>query len=85
MCYDLTKSITQLKQYCIDSTLPLDVVKWINYRLDSNFAAKSYRDIVCSYMRSVPEIKKWLLCSIVDPTYKDKLLQVLACERYATL
>ncbi|XP_014468567.1 PREDICTED: thyroid adenoma-associated protein isoform X2 [Dinoponera quadriceps] len=82
MCYDLTKSVVQ--RYSIDSTLPLDIVKWINYRLDVNFATLSFKDIVRSYMSNVPTIEKELV-EILDPTYRDKLLQVLACQKYAAL
>lgn len=82
MCYALAKSIAE--QYSIDSALPRDTVKWINYRLDTNFTALSFRDIVRCYMNNVPKIGKGLV-DILDPTYRDKLLQILACENYATL
>ncbi|XP_020280401.1 thyroid adenoma-associated protein homolog isoform X2 [Pseudomyrmex gracilis] len=83
LCFDLTKSITQ--RYSIDTTLPSDAVRWMNYRLDTDFSeVSSFKDIVRSFKNNVP-ILETNLDKILDPTYKDKLLQVLAYEKYLSL
>lgn len=82
LCFNLTKSITQ--RYSITNVLPSDVVKWINYRLDTEFFMLSFKDIVRGYTKNVPRLKRTLV-EILDPTYRDKLLQALACEKYMLL
>ena len=71
-----------MQRYSTDSALSSDVVKWINYRLDTDFSASSsFEDIVRNYKNNVPILEREL-DEILDPTYKDKLLQVLAYEKY---
>ncbi|XP_011879410.1 PREDICTED: thyroid adenoma-associated protein homolog isoform X2 [Vollenhovia emeryi] len=83
LCFDLTKSITQ--RYSIDNALPPDVVRWINFRLDTDFPAlSSFKEIVRNYRSNQPTLEKELE-EILDPTYRDKLLQVLACEQYVVM
>lgn len=83
LCFNLTKSITQ--RYSIDSALPPAAVRWINYRLDTDFPAlSSFKEIICNYRNSLPTLKKELK-EILDPTYRDKLLQILAYEKYVSL
>nr|XP_012233310.1 PREDICTED: thyroid adenoma-associated protein isoform X1 [Linepithema humile] len=84
LCFDLTKSIVQ--RYSIDSVLPPDVVRWINYRLQiTDFSELlSFKDIVCDYKNNMPTIER-KLDEIIDPTYRDKLLQLLAFEKYMSL
>lgn len=83
LCFDLTKSITL--RYPIDNTLPPDAVRWINYRLDTDFPAlSSFKEMICNYRNNLPTLKKELE-EILDPTYRDKLFQVLACEKYESL
>lgn len=82
MCYELIVSIMQ--RYSIDNVLPPNVIEWINFRLGTTFVALSFREIVHLYISNIPKIKKELV-DILDPTYKDKLLQNLACEKYMTL
>ncbi|XP_029175786.1 thyroid adenoma-associated protein isoform X2 [Nylanderia fulva] len=83
LCFDLTKLIMQ--RYSIDIALPPDAVKWINYRLDTDFSVlSSFEDIVRNYRNNVPTLER-KLDEILDPTYKDKLLQVLAYEKYISL
>lgn len=66
--------------------LPADAVRWINYRLDADFRESSrFEDIVRGYYaRNVPTLETGL-AEILDPTYRDKLLRVLACEKYVLL
>lgn len=59
-------------------------MKWINYRLDTDFSALSFKEIVCNYKNNVPILERELE-EILDPTYRDKLLQVLAYEKYMLL
>lgn len=74
-----------MQRYSIDNLLPPDTVKWMNYRLDTNFSIlSSFRDIVRSYKINIPILEKEFE-EILNPTYKDKLLQVLACEKYISL
>lgn len=74
-----------MQRYSIDSALSSDAVKWINYRLDTDFSAlSSFEDIARNYKNNVPTLER-KLDEILDPTYKDKLLQVLACEKYVSL
>ncbi|XP_036143447.1 thyroid adenoma-associated protein isoform X3 [Monomorium pharaonis] len=83
LCFDLTKSIKQ--RYSIDSALPPDAVRWINYRLGTDFPLlSSFKEIVCNYRNNMPKLEKKLE-EILDPTYRDKLLQVLACEKFGSL
>lgn len=83
LCFDLTKSITQ--RYSIDSALPPDAVRWINYRLDTNFSAlSSFKEIVNNYRNNLPTLERELE-EILDPTYRDKLLQILTYEKYVLL
>jgi len=83
LCFHLTKSITQ--RYRIDNALPTDAIRWINYRLDTNFSAlSSFKEIICNYRNNLPTLKTELE-EILDPTYRDKLFQVLACEKYVSL
>ncbi|KAL0130897.1 hypothetical protein PUN28_002477 [Cardiocondyla obscurior] len=83
LCFDLTKSISQ--RYSVDSALPPNVVKWINYRLDTDFStSSSFKEILRNYRNNLPTFEKGMK-EILDPTYKDKLLQVLACEKYFLL
>ncbi|TGZ53696.1 Thyroid adenoma-associated protein [Temnothorax longispinosus] len=83
LCFNLTKSITQ--RYSIDNPLLPDAVKWINYRLGTDFSAfSSFRKIVCNYRNNLPTLEEELK-EIEDPTYRDKLLQVLARKEYVLL
>lgn len=83
LCFDLTKLLMQ--RYSTDSVLPPDAVKWINYRLDTDFSdLSSLKDIARNYKNNVPTLER-KLGEILDPTYKDKLLQVLAYEKYVSL
>jgi len=83
LCFGFTKSIMQ--RYPINRTLSPDVVRWINYRLDTDFSASSsFKDIAHNYRNNVPILEN-KLDEILDPTYKDKLLQILACEKYVSL
>ncbi|XP_032686483.1 thyroid adenoma-associated protein homolog [Odontomachus brunneus] len=82
ICYNWTKSIGL--RHFNDNILPLDVIEWINYRLETEFTALSFKEIVFCYKGNMPKIEKNLF-KILDPTYKDKLLQVLVYEKYWTL
>lgn len=76
-----------MQRYFIDRTVPLspDAVRWINYRLNTDFSPlSSFEDIVRNYKNSVPTLER-KLDEILDPMYKDKLLQVLAYEKYMSL
>ncbi|XP_025991728.1 thyroid adenoma-associated protein isoform X2 [Solenopsis invicta] len=83
LCFDLIQSIRQ--RYSIDSALPPDAVRWINYRLGTDFPLlSSFKEIVHNYRNNLPILEKKLE-EILDPTYRDKLLQVLAYEKYMSL
>lgn len=83
LCFDLTKSIIQ--RYSINSALPPDAVRWMNYYLGTDFSAlSSFKDIMDNYRNNMPTLEKELN-AILDPTYKDRLLQVLAFEKYVSL
>ncbi|EFN66762.1 Thyroid adenoma-associated protein [Camponotus floridanus] len=83
LCFGFTKSIMQ--RYPINRTLSPDVVRWINYRLNTDFSASSsFKDIAHNYRNNVPILER-KLDEILDPTYKDKLLQILACEKYMSV
>ncbi|XP_070171191.1 tRNA (32-2'-O)-methyltransferase regulator THADA isoform X2 [Polyergus mexicanus] len=85
LCFNLTKLIMQ--RHFINRTVQLspDAVRWINYRLDTDFSPLlSFKDIVRNYRNNVPTLEK-KLDEILDPMYKDKLLQVLAYEKYISL
>lgn len=76
-----------MQRYFINRTVQLspDAVKWINYRLDTDFSPlSSFKDIVHNYRNNVPTLER-KLDEILDPMYKDKLLQVLAYEKYMSL
>ncbi|XP_011644648.1 thyroid adenoma-associated protein homolog [Pogonomyrmex barbatus] len=84
LCFDLVKLIIQ--KYSINRPLPSNVVRWINYHLDSNFHTmfSSFRGIVRDYRCEPPSLQNKLE-DILDPTYKDKLLQILTYEKYRSL
>lgn len=74
-----------MQRYSIDSALPPDAVRWINYRLDTDFSALStFKEIVSNYRNNLPTLERELE-EILDPTYKDKLLQILTYEKYILL
>lgn len=74
-----------MQRYPINSALSPDIVRWINYRLDTDFPTSiSFKDIACHYKNNVPILEK-KLNEILDPMYKDKLLQNLAYENYMSL
>lgn len=74
-----------MEGYLIDSALPSDAVRWINYRLDTDFStSSSFKDIARNHRNNVPTLEK-KLDEILDPTYKDKLMQILAFEKYLSL
>ncbi|KAI4501053.1 hypothetical protein M0802_003856 [Mischocyttarus mexicanus] len=82
-CVEYIKTIT--KRISLDSPLPTDVLRWLTYHLNLDLTkATSFRKLVSSYGDCVPVIEKKLR-DILDPTYKDKLLQILAYEKYASL
>ncbi|KAL6425099.1 hypothetical protein ACFW04_009413 [Cataglyphis niger] len=84
LCFSLTKLIMQ---YFIDRAVQLspDTVRWINYRLNTDFSPlSSFEDIVRNFKNNVPTLER-KLDEILDPMYKDKLLQVLAYEKYMSL
>ncbi|XP_047346981.1 thyroid adenoma-associated protein homolog isoform X3 [Vespa velutina] len=82
-CVQFIKAIT--KRYSLDSPLPMDAMRWLTFHLNLDLTkATSFRKLVSSYGDYVPVIEKQLR-DILDPTYKDKLLQILAYEKYASL
>ncbi|XP_043666118.1 thyroid adenoma-associated protein [Vespula pensylvanica] len=82
-CVQFIKAIT--KRYSLDSPLPVDAMRWLTFHLNLDLTkATSFRKLVSSYGDYVPVIEKQLR-DILDPTYKDKLLQILAYEKYASL
>ncbi|KYQ58279.1 Thyroid adenoma-associated protein [Trachymyrmex zeteki] len=81
-CFNLTKLITQ--QYSIDNALPPDAVKWISYRLDTNFpASSSFKQIIHNYQNNLP-ITGEVLKDIMG-FGRDKAFHSFVCERYMSL
>lgn len=74
-----------MQRYSIDIAIPPDAMRWMNYRLDTDFPLlSSFKEITSNYRNNLPTLEKKLE-EILDSTYRDKLLQVLACEKYVSL
>ncbi|XP_076629490.1 thyroid adenoma-associated protein homolog isoform X1 [Colletes latitarsis] len=66
----------------VDNVLSDDIIEWINFRLNVEISKSlSFRMYVKNYESYLPSLENEL-CDILDPTYKSKLLQVLAYEQY---
>ncbi|XP_034189800.2 thyroid adenoma-associated protein homolog [Osmia lignaria lignaria] len=73
--------IRNMKSY-LDNVLPDDVIDWVNSRLDIIFQKSiTFRMLVTNYESYIPTFEN-KLHDILDPTYKNKLLQVLAYRQY---
>lgn len=70
-----------MKSY-LDNVLPDDVIDWVNTRLDIIFEKSiTFRMLVTNYESYIPTFEN-KLHDILDPTYKNKLLQVLAYRQF---
>ncbi|KAG7199267.1 hypothetical protein KM043_018130 [Ampulex compressa] len=79
-CVHYLKLIMQ--SYSIDDELPIDAIRWINYYLNLSFQESiSFRQLVSEYKNYVPVLDENIK-AILDPMYKDKLLQILAYKKY---
>nr|XP_012149021.1 PREDICTED: thyroid adenoma-associated protein homolog [Megachile rotundata] len=66
-----------MKSY-LNSVLPDHVIDWINSRLNTEFEKSiTFKTLVQNYASYVPTLEN-KLHDVLDPTYKNKLLQVLA-------
>lgn len=63
----------------------MDAMRWLTFHLNLDLTkATSFRKLVSSYGDYLPVIERQLR-DILDPMYKDKLLRILAYEKYASL
>lgn len=82
-CVQFIKAIS--KRYSLDNPLPMDAMRWLSFHLNLDLTkATTFRKIVKCYGDYIPVIEKQLR-DILDPMYKDKLWQILAYEKYASL
>lgn len=73
--------IDNMKRY-MDVSLPDDSIDWINSLLNVEFEKSiSFRTFVKTYENYIPTIENKLR-DILNPTYKNKLLQILAYEQF---
>ncbi|CAL7943054.1 unnamed protein product [Xylocopa violacea] len=69
-------------QCYIDNRLPDDVIDWVNSLLNVECKKDiSFRTFVRDYQSHIPVIENKLR-DILNPTYKNKLLQILAYEQF---
>ena len=77
---------TVLDDCSIDEKFPVDVKQWLDSRLNNidliNFT--NPRELITQYRKTVPVITG-KLDDIIDPTYNDKFLQILAFDKFASL
>lgn len=76
--------IKNMKCY-IDITLPDDAINWVNTLLNVQFQKSiSFRTLVKNYENYMPTLEN-KLHDILNPTYKNKLLQILSYEQYKNI
>ncbi|XP_024228458.1 thyroid adenoma-associated protein homolog [Bombus impatiens] len=76
--------IKNMKCY-IDIILPDDAINWVNSLLNVQFQKSiSFRTLVKNYENYIPTLEN-KLHDIMNPTYKNKLLQILSYEQYKNI
>ncbi|XP_017883798.1 thyroid adenoma-associated protein homolog [Ceratina calcarata] len=79
------KFLMENMKYCFDTLLPNAIIDWISSRLNVEFQRSiSFRTFVMEYKSFIPDIQN-KLDNFLNPTYKNKLLQLLAYEQYKTI
>lgn len=69
----------------IDIILPDDAINWVNSLLNVQFQKSiSFRTLVKNYENYIPTLEN-KLHDILNPTYKNKLLQILSYEQYKNI
>lgn len=69
----------------IDIILPDDAINWVNSLLNVQFQKSiSFRTLVKNYENYMPTLEN-KLHDILNPTYKNKLLQILSYEQYKNI
>ena len=73
--------IENMKPY-MDIILPDETIDWINSLLNVEFQKSiSFRTLIRNYESYVPILEN-KLHDILNPTYRNKLLQILSYEQY---
>lgn len=84
LCSTFMKTIFEHSEFSIYKAIPPCAVKWINYRLGTDFPVEStFKEIIYNYESNMPKLKSELE-EFLDPTFKDKLFQVSAFKEYAS-
>lgn len=76
------KFLTERMESSLNNVLSDDIIEWINSRLSLEIPKSiSFRTFVKKYESYVPTLENGLNDNL-DPTYKSKLLHVLAYKEY---